>query len=730
MLINEVLSGIASYPLERVCLASERFLLCVADSFLKTTILILAAWLVNSYLLRQGSPGARTLLWQFALIGAAYFFFMSFVAHGPVKPPNYQPLVANLPIIVDKTAASASQSKSEPKHKFKSARSLAAGTDASLTHLAVADNGSHSTSYEVIPPVNRYARDSYALGLAALCIATLWPIGVVVCVTRLLLEFVRLDALRRRSRPASQESVLGRTEVTQKPFLRKRRRIPVLVSSSVPVPLTYGSWDAVILLPTAAESWSEERVQCALVHEAAHIDQGDWSSQIKCSLYCALLWFHPMVWLAARGIRAESEITADKYVLYAGISAAGYAEHLLEIARGLASAKRRLQPQALAVPMARTMRLESRFQAILAAGSAKQPEFTYRLLLAMIASAGCLAYGMLHLRLTAQAAVSPWLLPAPPALPDGYDGASPFPVRTVVAASGASPTVTLPNGAVVTLTGVADLQQPARAWDVNGKPYASSWFLHGASAVEHPSPVTLRHGMKGRDFAVNVRYAAWQQPVATWDAPYNTPYSMNHAPTGPLRLLPSFIIAVQPNLDAMQAIAAHNPLPAVFVDKISRTDLYSEALDASVSSCTFRYAVAAGPWTEIVDCPKRAGKFYYQTPAGRVIFTLIPNAHAASPRAWPTKGYAVFMVTDTFASRLTPGPLFSFNGNYDREIVALDRAGHAIYDMRNNFVVGGDGKTVQQTAVPIGMLKRTDSFLFAARPYEWAEFRNVALQPR
>ena len=47
----------------------------------------------------------------------------------------------------------------------------------------------------------------------------------------------------------------------------------------------------------------------------------------------ALLWFHPLAWVAARQLRREAEQACDDAVLDRGVEAADYAMHLVALAR-------------------------------------------------------------------------------------------------------------------------------------------------------------------------------------------------------------------------------------------------------------------------------------------------------------------------------------------------------------------------------------------------------------
>jgi TonB family protein len=75
----------------------------------------------------------------------------------------------------------------------------------------------------------------------------------------------------------------------------------------------------------------------------------------------AIFWYNPLFWLACARLRRESEAACDNAVLEAGVPAADYADHLLQIAR----TSRRPSPMATLVPMARRSTLEWRIAAML-----------------------------------------------------------------------------------------------------------------------------------------------------------------------------------------------------------------------------------------------------------------------------------------------------------------------------------------------------------------------------
>lgn len=152
--------------------------------------------------------------------------------------------------------------------------------------------------------------------------------------------------------------------------LEVRRPVVLLRSASSPMPMTWGVRRAAILLPAAADAWPEARRRVVLLHEMAHVARHDCLTQAIAALACALYWFHPGAWYAARQLRVERELACDDRVLAAGAGSKLYAGHLLEIARAFRA------PLVLApgvVSMARPSELEGRLLALLDTVRSRRP---------------------------------------------------------------------------------------------------------------------------------------------------------------------------------------------------------------------------------------------------------------------------------------------------------------------------------------------------------------------
>ena len=77
--------------------------------------------------------------------------------------------------------------------------------------------------------------------------------------------------------------------------LRLRRRVALWQSAHNVMPLTWGWWRPVVLLPAEAGQWPAERRRIVLLHELAHVKRWDCLTQLIAGVVCALYWFNPLV---------------------------------------------------------------------------------------------------------------------------------------------------------------------------------------------------------------------------------------------------------------------------------------------------------------------------------------------------------------------------------------------------------------------------------------------------
>ena len=127
------------------------------------------------------------------------------------------------------------------------------------------------------------------------------------------------------------------------------------------MPFACGIAKPTIVLPAESENWTLDRRRAVLLHELAHVRRHDLLGHTLGRIACAVYWFHPLVWTAAKRLRSESERACDDLALACGTRATDYAEHLLDIVTSVRGDSTPL----VALAMARRKEFEGRMLAIL-----------------------------------------------------------------------------------------------------------------------------------------------------------------------------------------------------------------------------------------------------------------------------------------------------------------------------------------------------------------------------
>jgi len=195
---------------------------------------------------------------------------------------------------------------------------------------------------------------------ALTALAALWLVGTALLLLRLAVGAAFLARVARRADPlTSPEWTRPLLEAADRLGLDRAPRL--LMSGRLPMPYASGLLSPSIVLPDSAAEWDDRRRRAVLCHELAHLRRLDLVLNALGQLACALWWFHPLVWVAARKLRTESERACDDLVLGVGTRASEYADHLLHIVCGALRAR----TPAVALPMAQRHEFEGRMLAIL-----------------------------------------------------------------------------------------------------------------------------------------------------------------------------------------------------------------------------------------------------------------------------------------------------------------------------------------------------------------------------
>ena len=225
----------------------------------------------------------------------------------------------------------------------------------SPTRPPAAVNG--ATVAAPVPPGTAMRR-GFDLGAA---LQSIWLAGTFVGLAILLTGVLRLAWLAVHARRVTHGRWYDLAEEISLGY-RLRRPVTLLQSSHPSLLVTWGLARPKVILPSAADAWTEERARVVLSHELAHIRRGDWIVQLSAELLRAFYWFNPLLWVACRRLRLESEHACDDEVMRRGFEGTDYATHLIELARALNQRRPLWFP---APAMARPSSLERRVRAML-----------------------------------------------------------------------------------------------------------------------------------------------------------------------------------------------------------------------------------------------------------------------------------------------------------------------------------------------------------------------------
>ena len=332
---------------------SETLLYGMAFFALRATILLLAAWGVVR-LLRNGSAASRHLVWTSVLAGVLVLPLLS--ASIPTIPLFTVRVSADAPIVAAAAAAPVAEAPLPAS---------APGDPGPATIASDRSNAPSETSAPSSASAHRAAAAASSVTPAstvslAPIFAAAWGMIALLLLARLAVANARVSAWERAARPVQDLSwlaLLGR--LTRQYDIK--RPVVLLESPDTDVPVTWGVVYPVILVP-AEDDWDDEQRIAVLTHELAHVKRFDAFTQQLAQIALALLWFHPLVWMAVRRMRLEREHACDDFVLSSGARASRYADDLLGLARRLA---RPVAPAAAALAMARRSELEGRLLSIL-----------------------------------------------------------------------------------------------------------------------------------------------------------------------------------------------------------------------------------------------------------------------------------------------------------------------------------------------------------------------------
>ena len=320
------------------------------DATMKSFVILAVAGLLG-FILRRHSAAVRALIWGLAILGCLVVPLFSSAL------PQWE--VGVLPATQERFEADWLAAN---RQDARSPVSIAA-------HPLVSSPASSTVTTPIPVQPNRVTNVQFNVSQTGfLCLqctgwlAKGWMAGVLFLIARLIVGIGAVWHLSGRS-----EHFNGSISQVQPNW---KRPVSIRQSKAVTVPMVWGLFRPVILLPADAGEWEPERQRAVLLHELAHIQRQDWLMQTMAQITCAVYWFNPLLWFAARRMRTEIEGACDDHVLNAGYQSTDYAQHLVDIVRNI---KKAGTATSTTVAMARCSKIEGRLRTILTENRNRRP---------------------------------------------------------------------------------------------------------------------------------------------------------------------------------------------------------------------------------------------------------------------------------------------------------------------------------------------------------------------
>ena len=304
----------------------------------KATVILLVA-LGITLSMQRASAGARHLVWLVTV--AALLLVPALTAWAPIPVRMLPPALASTPV-----PAPSGQDKT-----------WKVGGDATLQNPAPS---APAATDPTIPSATAEETTGFSAMTGISILFAIWASVLLVIAGSLGYSAVVVRRIVNRARPLDTEDWLTPLwEVSDRLALDEPPRL--LRSEDAKMPFACGLFTPTIVLPAECDGWSLDRRRAVLLHELAHVRRHDLVGHTMGRVACAVYWFHPLVWTAAKQLRSESERACDDLALSCGARATDYAEHLLDI---VTSVRRDATPS-VALAMARRKEFEGRMLAIL-----------------------------------------------------------------------------------------------------------------------------------------------------------------------------------------------------------------------------------------------------------------------------------------------------------------------------------------------------------------------------
>ncbi|MBK1883889.1 hypothetical protein JIN85_15835 [Luteolibacter pohnpeiensis] len=331
--------------------SAASFFLHALDGIAKVGLLLALAALV-AVCLRRASAAQRHLVWVCALVGAILLPFGYRILPAWKVLPSWMRWEEAPRLLLQKPAQVLAAEPSKQPAEILNVEELLPADD-------VPEAG-FSTAIEPKTPASVASAEPKIFRVPVSDLIGVWFVGAAVLAVPLGISSMRLRRKKSKAHRLDSGPLFEICE-TLKADLCIRRRVTILLGDAAQMPMVWGIFRPVVLLPEKAQTWPDERIRAVLLHELSHLRRNDPLALWIAHLALALHWFNPLAWWAVRQLRIEQENACDDAVLRHGVRSSDYAAQMLELGADFSIDK----IPTMALGMARSSGLDNRICGLL-----------------------------------------------------------------------------------------------------------------------------------------------------------------------------------------------------------------------------------------------------------------------------------------------------------------------------------------------------------------------------
>lgn len=336
-------------------------------------------------------------IWQIALIGLLWFLGIRSLDKSKSGTKYNFSILTLLLVAIISIGTLISQLQSRIPVKYQTPNYTEVTNEADFPLAEIPNEPSNTNEIKDLTIQEQYIEsESTLLGwfnsFASRYLVLFWTTGVLVLGVRFLIQWLDLKRLATQGTIPFATDQLKIFHQLQK-NIGIKKTITFLQSTLVRSPLTFGHFKPVILIPIGmATGFSQKQIEAIILHELAHIRRNDYLINAMQIWLEIIFFYHPLIWLISKNIRATREELCDDHVIAINHDKILYAEALVKLQKYIFHQKNQLIMNATNEKSELTNRIHRLFSSQTNEHKGKSNIQSYILGLILIAAIGSYAF--------------------------------------------------------------------------------------------------------------------------------------------------------------------------------------------------------------------------------------------------------------------------------------------------------------------------------------------------